>query len=697
VERNLRAPLAGIRRTSETLGLAVPSIEVAVRTGDTPARERRRLLREPGDILVTTPESLFLLVGSQARAVLRTVDTIILDEVHALAPTKRGAHLALTLERLAAITERDPQRIGLSATVRPLDEMARWVGGDRAVRIVDASRRPALDLEIRVPTADMTAPGDSPLAPPETPGGSIFRDMGDSRAQVASPERGIWPTIYPRLLEEIRAGRSTIVFVNSRGLCERLAQRLNDLAGEELVRAHHGSVSHEKRAEIEDGLKTGHIRGIVATSSLELGIDMGAVDRVLMVESPGSVARGLQRVGRAGHGVGETSVGRLYPKSRGDLLESAVVAGKMLRAEIEAVSFPRNVLDVLSQQIVAMCLDSDRSVDEIGGIVRRAHPYRELGAASLEAVLDMLSGRYPSEDFADLRPLLSWDRAANTLSARRGAALVSRTNAGTIPDRGTFSVNLAGAGTRVGELDEEMVHETRAGDAILLGATSWRVEEIGRDRVLVSPIPGEPARLPFWKGEGPGRPIEVGRAIGAFLRELGEVPQERAPEWIRERSPLDENAARNLADYVHEQREHGGLLPTDRTICVERFRDELGDHRICILSPFGARVHAPWALALQARFARDDSFEMQALWSDDGICLRFADAEVLPELASLLVEPDEVEELVMEQLAQSALFASHFRENAARALLLPRRRPGSRTPLWQQRLRSQKLLSVAQG
>jgi ATP-dependent Lhr-like helicase len=704
VERNLRVPLAGIRRTSERLGLPAPDVTVSVRTGDTPQRERQQQAKHPGRIVVTTPESLFLLLGSRARANFRTVDTVILDEVHALAPTKRGSHLSLSLERLAEIAERDPQRIGLSATVRPLDEIAAWVGGDREVEVVDASRPPMLDLKVVVPVADMSRPPDPSLdgsadgAGPgrRRRGGSILGELRISESMTSTPssERGLWPSLYPALSAEIDGGRSTILFTNSRGLCERLAQRLNDGEDEDRVRAHHGSVSHEKRAEIEEGLKTGTLRGIVATSSLELGIDMGAVDRVLLVESPGSVARGLQRVGRAGHGVGQTSIGRIYPKSRGDLLECAVLAERMLRAELEAVAVPRNALDVLAQQIVAMCCDKERGVEEIASLVRRAHPYRDLGRASLEATLDMLSGRYPSEDFADLRPLLAWDRARDVLSARRGAPMVTRMSGGTIPDRGTFGVHLTDGGPRVGELDEEMVHETRVGDPILLGASTWRVEEITRDRVLVTPAPGEPGRLPFWKGEGPGRPIEVGRALGAYLRELADVPRPEAEAWIRARAPLDELAARNLADYVFEQRAHAGTLPTDRAVCVERFRDELGDWRVCVLTPFGARVHAPWAMALQRTLSSRSGFETQAVWSDDGIVLRFADADEPPAVETLFPAPEELEDLVTEQLADSALFAGLFRENAVRSLLLPKRRPGQRNPLWAQRLKSQQLLAV---
>jgi ATP-dependent Lhr-like helicase len=692
VERNLRAPLAGIRRTAERLDRELPPVRVAVRTGDTPGRERQRQAKEPGEILVTTPESLFLILGSRARETLRSVHTVIVDEVHAVAPSKRGAHLALSLERLCEITRRDPQRIGLSATVRPLDAVARFLGGDRPVEIVDASARPDLDLLVTVPVPDMTDVPDP--RPSADEGGPILGYQYDREISRPSQQRGLWAVVYPELLEQIRAGRSTIIFTNSRGTCERTAQRLNELAGEELVRAHHGSVSHEKRAEIEEGLKCGTLRGIVATSSLELGIDMGAVDRVILVESPGSVARGLQRVGRAGHGVGETSIGRVYPKHRGDLLECAVLAARMQEGALEALHVPRNPLDVLAQQIVAMCCDRERGLDEIEAIVRRADAFRELGRAGLEAVCDLLSGRYPSSEFADLRPLLSWDRARDRLSPRRGADIVSRLNAGTIPDRGSYGLHLGPDGPRLGELDEEMVHETKTGDNILLGATTWRVEEITRDRVVVSPAPGEPGRLPFWKGEGPRRPVEVGRAIGAFLRELAAVRRDRAEEWIRKRSPLDELAARNLADYVAEQKAHSGAVPTDRTVCIERFRDELGDWRVCILSPFGAKVHAPWAMALQRALSARSGFELQMMWSEDGIVLRFADTEELPPTDALLPDPEEAEELVTEQLGDTALFAGLFRENVVRSLLLPRRRPGGRNPLWAQRLKSQELLGA---
>jgi ATP-dependent Lhr-like helicase len=688
IERNLRAPLAGIRGAAERLEESILVPRIAIRTGDTSAQERQRQLRDPAEILVTTPESLFLILGSKAAAHLAAVHTLIVDEIHALAPTKRGAHLALTLERLVERCGREPQRVGLSATVRPLDEAARFLAGDRPIEVVDASASPRLDLRVVVPVPDMEHPAE------EAQGGSILAELCSRAVARAPQERGMWSAIYPALLAEIRSHRSTILFTNSRGLCERICQRLNELAGEELVRAHHGSVSHEQRAEIEGGLKRGALRALVATSSLEMGIDMGAVDQVLLVESPGSVARGLQRVGRAGHGVGQVSTGRIFPKFRGDLLECAVVASRMLGGEIEPFRMPRNALDVLAQQVAALCLEEDRAVDEVRRLVRRAGPYRNLSRSALEAVLDMLSGRYPSSDFAELRPLLSWDRASDTLSARRGAPMLVRLNAGTIPDRGSYGVFLGEDGPRVGELDEEMVFETKAGDNILLGASTWRVESITRDRVLVSPAPGEPGRLPFWRGDDPGRPVELGRAIGAFCRQVAGLGRGKAAAWILANTPLDGLAARNLAAYIQEQQEATGRVPSDRTIVVERFRDELGDWRVCILSPFGARIHAPWAMALQWHLGGREGFEIQVMYTDDGIVLRCADGEDVPTLDDLLPDPDEVEARVTGQLPDTALFAGLFRENAARSLLMPRRSPRGRQPLWAQRLKAQHLLAA---
>jgi ATP-dependent Lhr-like helicase len=658
VERNLRGPLAGIGS----------ELEVAVRTGDTPQRERAAMRRKPPDILITTPESLFLMLTSGAREILRGVETLILDEVHAVAGTKRGAHLALTVERLDALLESETQRIGLSATQRPLEEIGRFVSGGRPIEIVDAGSRKQLDLRVVVPLEDM-------------------RELGE--------EGSIWPSIYPQVAELVREHRSTIVFVNNRRLAERLALRINEAAEEELARAHHGSLAREQRVEVEEQLKRGELRCLVATSSLELGIDMGAVDLVIQIESPKSVARGLQRAGRAGHTLDAVAKGRIFPKFRGDLLEAAVVAERMQEGLIEKTHIPRNPLDVLCQQIVAICADDEIAVDDLHALVRRAYPFADLPRQQLENVLDMLAGRYPSDEFAELRPRLVWDRTAGVVRGRPGARRLAVTNAGTIPDRGLYGVQLVDGGGRVGELDEEMVYEARKGQVFLLGASSWRIEEITRDRVLVSPAPGVPGAVPFWKGEGVGRPVELGEAIGRSARQLLALPEEEALQRLEQRSALEERAAKNLLQYLEDQAEATRALPSDRTVVVERFRDEIGDWRICLLTPFGARVHAPWGMALAARLRDALGIEAHAIWSDDGIALHLPDVDVPPSFSDLLVGPDEIEEIVVNEVGQSALFGARFRENAARALLIPRRRPGQRTPLWQQRLKAQSLLEVA--
>ncbi|HET7473774.1 MAG TPA: DEAD/DEAH box helicase [Candidatus Limnocylindrales bacterium] len=705
VERNLRAPLAGIALAAARLGLAPPDISVASRTGDTPQEDRRNLARRPPDILITTPESLYLLLTSQARDILRGVEHVIVDEVHAIAGSKRGAHLALSLERLEhLVAERDdgkpPQRIGLSATQRPLELIAGFLGGvgpDRRVTVVDAGARKALDLQVVVPIEDMTAPGEV-LPLDEQPGGPAT----NPEARVS-----IWPAIHPRILELIKAHRSTIVFTNSRRLSERLAQRLNELAGEELVRAHHGSIAREQRVQIEEDLKAGRVPAIVATSSLELGIDMGAVDLVIQVESPTSVARGLQRVGRAGHQVGAPSKGVIFPKYRGDLLEAAVVARRMHEGAIEATEIPRNPLDVLAQQLVAMTVMDPMPVEEILALVNRATPYETLSREVLEGVLGMLAGAYPSDEFAELKPRVTWDRTTDVVAGRRDARVVAVTSGGTIPDRGLFGVFMVGeAGTpgrRVGELDEEMVYESRTGEVITLGASSWRIEEISHDRVTVSPAPGVPGKLPFWHGDAVGRPIELGRALGAFVGEAeadlarGARGRTAAIGRLREHHDLDELAAQNLIAYLEDEREAAGALPTDKRIVVQRFRDELGDWRLVLLTPFGGRVHAPWSLALEARLGERLAGEVRTIWSDDGIAIRLPDGDDVVSIAEELLfpDPEDVEDVVVGQVASSALFASRFRENAARALLLPRRRPGTRTPLWQQRQRAADLLAVA--
>jgi ATP-dependent Lhr-like helicase len=689
IERNLRAPLAGIQLAAERSGTVTPPISTAMRTGDTPAKDRRSMLRRPPDILITTPESLYLMLTSQAREILAPVRWVIVDEIHSVAGTKRGSHLSLSLERLSEVTTETPQRIGLSATQRPLEAIAEFLGGGVAtedtwvpnpVTIVDAPWEKELDVEIVVPVDDMTRPEETPVPR------SVEPDDGAVRS--------IWPAVYPRLLDLVRSRRSTLLFVNSRGLAERLAAELNRLAGEELVQSHHGSVSREQRVEIEDRLKRGELKGVVATSTLELGIDMAAVDLVVLVESPSSVARGLQRVGRAGHQVGAASSARVFPKHRADLLETAVVVDRMYNGQIEETAIPRNPLDVLAQQIVAAVAVAPREVDELYELARRAAPYRDLPRSSYESVLDMLSGRYPSDEFAELRPRVIWDRVDGTLTARGNARMLAVTNPGTIPDRGLYTVTLPEGG-KVGELDEEMVYESRPGDVFVLGSSSWKISEISNDRVIVLPAPGEAtAKLPFWHGDAPGRPLELGKAVGEFVRTVGALDPADARATLVERYKLDARAAANLARFFEEEREHTGTLPTDRTIVVEQFRDEIGDWRTVLLSPFGARVHAPWALAARRRYRDQHAAEVDVIWSDDGIIFRFPDVDEPPSTAELILEPDEIEALVLEEAADSALFASRFREAAARALLLPRRRPGSRTPLWLQRRKAASLLEI---
>jgi ATP-dependent Lhr-like helicase len=691
VERNLRAPLAGIRRQADRLGGAVPDIRVAIRTGDTPAEDRRGMERHPPDILITTPESLYLMLTSQARQILASVRWVIVDEIHAVAATKRGAHLALSLERLCSATEGEPQRIGLSATQRPLEETGRFLGGvGREVEIVDAGRRKTMEITVEVPVEDMADldRGAPPQPPPSGPAALIG-------AGPAAPRRSIWPAIYPRLLELVREHRSTIVFVNSRRLAERLAARLNELAEEEVALAHHGSIAREQRAVIEDRLKAGRLPALVATSSMELGIDMGAVDLVVQVEAPPTVAAGIQRIGRAGHTVGEVSRGTVFPKFRGDLLEAAAVVERIHAGEIETTVVPRNPLDVVAQHVVSMAAMDEWGVDELFALVRRAYPFRDLGRRSLEAVLDMLAGRYPSEEFSELRPRLVWDRSRDVVRGRSGAQRLAVTNPGTIPDRGLYTVNLVGDGKRVGELDEEMVFETRPGETFVLGASTWRVADITASQVMVEPAPGEPGKIAFWKGDALSRPAELGAAIGRMVRELRSAPTHDAERRLREQAGLDESAVRNLLAYLEDQAAATGAVPDDRTVVVERFRDEVGDWRVCVLSPWGGRVHAPWAMALQASLGERLGLEVRTFYTDDGLAIHLPDADRPLDVEDLLLEPERVRELLAAHMPGSALFSAHFRENAARALLLPRRRPGQRTPLWQQRQRASGLLQVA--
>lgn len=720
VERNLNSPLVGIANLAKREGVTVRMPEVSVRTGDTPQRDRARFNRHPGDILITTPESLYLMLTSAAAEQLRTVETVIVDEIHALVPTKRGAHMALSLERLEALTGRRIQRIGLSATQRPLEEVARFLGGAesggasahvsearngapdsevgvtyRPVTIVNAGARKVLELRVEVPVEDMARLGEIDAIP-------------SGPASQAPKRTSIWQSIHPRLLEIIRERTSTLIFVNARRVAERLAGALNDLAGEPIARAHHGSLAAAQRVEIEELLKAGKIRALVCTSSLELGIDMGAIDLVIQIEAPPSVASGMQRVGRAGHQVGMPSCGIIFPKYRADLVACAAVTRAMHLGHVESTRFLRNPLDVLAQQMVAVVAAPPVvSADEDGGIsysellriVRGAAGFAGLSAAVFDGVLDMLAGRYPSDEFAELRPRVTWDRTRDWITPRQGVKKIAILNGGTIPDRGLYGVFLAGAAqgkpVRVGELDEEMVFESRTGDTFILGASTWRIEEITHDRVLVSPAAGEAGKMPFWHGDQAGRPVEFGRTIGGLVRTLREMPRNIALTTLTSEHDLDPQAAENVMRYLADQELASGQVPDDRNIVIERVRDELGDWRMCCLTPFGSKVHAPWAMAATARIRANGGPDVETMWSEDGFCLRFPETDEPPAIEHLLLEPEEASELVQRQLGSTALFAAKFRESASRALLLPRRRADGRTPLWQQRKRAYDLLAVA--
>ncbi len=798
VERNLRSPLAGMANMARRMGVTFHEPAISVRTGDTPQRERARFARHPAEILITTPESLYLLLTSQAAEALRSVDTVIVDEIHALVPTKRGAHLALTLERLQALTAKPLQRIGLSATQRPLEEVARFLGGvetseaaptsesgngsglvsghDFSRAVGDEENDGALAPEDDAPAnaADPLLPGSLAPSLPDVADATPLRYRPVTIVNAAAPKQlklrievpvedmarlgemeeipsgpasqtprrvSIWNAIHPRLIEIIRERNSTILFVNARQTAERLAGALNDLAGEPIARAHHGSLAAAQRSVIEEQLKAGQIRALCATSTLELGIDMGAVDLVIQIESPPSVASGMQRIGRAGHHVDAVSEGVLFPKFRADLVACAAVTRAMHDGHIESTRFPRNPLDVLAQQVVAIVaaarpakdarsarlrrpsrraknlsgelkfdgLDPTEtlnaesqkpevSVDFLFNLVRGAAPFGSLSRSAFDGVLDLLSGRYPSDEFAELRPRLTWDRVRNVVSARDGAARLAILNAGTIPDRGLYGVFLAfteGKPVRVGELDEEMVFESHPNETFILGASTWRITDITHDRVLVTPAPGEPGKMPFWKGDGPGRPLEFGRRIGAMVRELRALPHAAALTRLVNEHDLDPGAAENLLRFLADQAEATGQVPDDRTIVVERCRDELGDWRVCVLTPFGSRIHIPWAMAVAARIRAAGGPEVETLWGDDGFVLRFPDTDDPPDADWVLVEAAEAMQLVLRQLGSTALFAGRFREAAGRALLLPRRRADQRSPLWQLRKRSYDLLSVA--
>ena len=708
VERNLRSPLAGIANMARQAGVAFHQPEISIRTGDTSQKDRSRFRRHPAEILITTPESLYLLLTSDASASLRQVDTVIIDEIHAVVPTKRGAHLALSLERLQAITEGKIQRIGLSATQRPLEEVAHFLGGAdpsvesaddaviayRPVTIIDAGESKKLDLRIEVPVEDMARMGQKEELP--------------SGAASQGPKRtSIWAAIHPRLVEIIRQRTSTIIFVNSRRIAERLAGAINELAGEQLARAHHGSLAAAQRSEIEEQLKAGRLRALVATSSLELGIDMGAVDLVVQIEAPPSVASAMQRIGRAGHHVGAASEGVIFPKYRADLVACAAVTKAMHEGLVESTRFLRNPLDVLAQQIVATVAQPpgkkpdapvEISVEQVFRLIRGAAPFSSLTRAAFTGVLDLLAGRYPSDEFADLRPRITWDRTRDTLTPREGVKMLAILNGGTIPDRGLYGVFLAGTegkAVRVGELDEEMVFESRTGDTFILGASTWRIDEITHDRVLVSPAPGQPGKMPFWHGDNAGRPLEFGRRIGQLVREIQAMPRNAALSRLTREHDLDTLAAENMIRFLADQEIATTVVPDDRTIVIERTRDEMGDWRVCVLTPFGSRIHAPWAMAVTGRIHDSGAPDVETMWGDDGFVVRFPDSDAAPDPELFLLDADEVTDLVLRQLSGTALFAAKFRESAARALLLPRRRAQGRAPLWQQRKRAYDLLSVA--
>ncbi|HZV59054.1 MAG TPA: crosslink repair DNA glycosylase YcaQ family protein, partial [Candidatus Eremiobacteraceae bacterium] len=714
VERNLRSPLIGISQAAQRLGEPHHEVTVAIRSGDTTPGERAKFARHPADILITTPESLYLLLTSNAREALRSVRTVVIDEIHAVVSSKRGVHLALSLERLARLCDGPIQRIGLSATQRPLEEVANYLGGStgtrregappaqdesmeallteqppafntfRPVTVVDAGEPKKFRLRVEVPVEDMARLDElDPLPSGPAAKGPVYPS--------------IWSAIHPKLLQLVRKHRSTLIFVNSRRLAERISGAINELAGETLVRAHHGSVAVAQRKEIEDRLKLGTLRGLVATSSLELGIDMGAIDLVVQIESPASVASGIQRVGRSSHHVGGVSDAIIFPKYRADLVACAAITRAMYENNVESVRYPRNPLDVLAQQIVAMVAMDPWDVNELFDTVRGAAPYSSLTFTAFESVLDMLSGRYPSDEFAELRPRLTWDRVGNKISARQGSRRVAVINGGTIPDRGLYGVFLAGAtkGARVGELDEEMVFESKPGDAIILGATTWRIESISHDRVLVSPAPGEPGKMPFWHGDTAPRPAEFGEFIGKMTRELIRMPRLLAFTKLVEQHSLDANAAENLLRYLEEQTLATAKVPSDDDIVIEICHDELGDRRICVLSPWGSRIHAPWCMAVTAKLRDELDMEVESMWSDDGFVLRLPSSAEPFDSSIVLVPPAEFRDLVLRQLGSTSLFAAKFREAAARALLLPKRRPGMRAALWQQRKRASDLLAVA--
>ena len=674
IQRNLDRPLGELRERFAVAGKEFPEIRVAVRTGDTPAAARARMLRKSPHVLITTPESLNIMLTSlRGRGMFSGVRAVIVDEIHAIAGTKRGAHLALTLERLEKIVDSPPQRIGLSATQRPLEEVARFLGGCeipatggtqfRPVTIVDCGMSKEMHISVESPVADLGNVGGS-----------------------------IWPAIAPLVLQHIRSSRTTLVFVNNRAQSEKVAARVNALAEEEVALPYHGSLARERRFALEERLKAGSIRALVTTSSLELGIDIGSVDLVIQLQSPKRVASGLQRIGRSGHSIGIPSRGILIPTFRDDAVEIAAIVAAMRAGEVEPTHVVQNALDVLAQVVVAAVSVDDWRSDELFDLVRRAYPYHQLTRGAFDEVLAMLSGKYPSDIAAELEPRITWDRVSDRLIGTRAARMTAVISGGTIPDRGLYTVNLPDR-TRLGELDEEFVHESRMGDVFQLGSSTWRIAAIEHDRVVVTPAPGTPARMPFWHGEYMARSLMLSHRVGALRRQLASAPSE---EELRDQYGCDAATANSLIKYIAAQRAATGIVPDDRNIVIEQFRDETGAVRIVIHAAFGGRINAPWGMALAQRVREAiGNADLQVQTTDDGIMLRLPDLGISAPIQSLLgLTGLEAEQLVMEEVGSTSLFGARFRMNAARALLLPRGNPRRRMPLWLQRLKSLDLLQT---
>ena len=674
IQRNLEMPLAELKRRFEEEGKKFPEIRVAVRTGDTPASARARMLRKSPHILITTPESLNIMLTSvRGRGMFSTTRAVIVDEIHAIAGSKRGAHLALTLERLEALTSGSPQRIGLSATQRPLDEVARFLGGCekttgnetafRQVTVVDCGLTKKMEIAVQSPVPDLGNVGGS-----------------------------VWPAVAPLVLEHIRASKTTLVFVNNRAQAEKIAARVNALAEEEIAQPYHGSLSRERRHMLEERLKAGALRALVTTSSLELGIDIGSVDLVIQLQSPKRVSAALQRVGRAGHTLGVASRGVLVPTFRDDAMEIAAIVAAMRGGEVEPTRVVQNALDVLAQVIVAAVSVDDWSANDLYDLVRQSYPYHRLTRSAFDEVLSMLSGKYPSDIASELEARVTWDRVTDRVTGDRAARMTAVISGGTIPDRGLYTVNLPDR-TRLGELDEEFVHESRVGDVFQLGSTTWRIAAIEHDRVIVNPAPGMAARMPFWHGEYGARSLELSHRVGELRRELSEGITTQS---LVTKYGCDEATANTLAQYVGAQRAATGIVPDDKNIVIEHFRDETGSVRVVIHAAFGGRVNAPWGMALAQR-ARESlgGVDVQVQTTDDGVMLRMPDLGSPVPVAGLLgLSSAEAEQLVMEEVGSTSLFGARFRMNAARALLLPRGNPRRRMPLWLQRLKALDLLQT---